>query len=76
MPSPSSQIKKRSITIAGHRTSITLEDIFWKTLKDIAEAQGVSLATLIEDIDKRRDSNLSSALRTFAMIETLRMGMK
>lgn len=76
MPNPSSQIKKRSITIAGHRTSITLEDIFWKTLKDIAEAQGVSLATLIEDIDERRDSNLSSALRTFAMIETLRMGMK
>jgi predicted DNA-binding ribbon-helix-helix protein len=68
--------KKRSITIAGHRTSITLEDIFWKTLKEIARAQGVSRQELIEDIDKQRTGSLSSALRVYAMVETLRHGMK
>ncbi len=68
--------KKRSITIAGHRTSITLEDIFWKTLKEIARAQGVSRQHLIEDIDKKRTGSLSSALRVYAMVETLRHGMK
>jgi len=68
--------KKRSITIAGHKTSITLEDIFWKTLKEISRAQGVSRQELIEDIDKRREGSLSSALRVYVMVETLRHGMK
>jgi len=68
--------KKRSITIAGHRTSITLEDIFWKTLKEIARAQGVSRQQLIEEIDARREGGLSSAIRVFVMVETLRHGMK
>ena len=68
--------KKRSVTIAGHPTSITLEDIFWQTLKEIARAQGVSRQQLIEEIDKKRTGNLSSALRVYAMVETLRHGMK
>ena len=67
-----SAIKKRSITISGHRTSITLEDIFWQALKDIAREKGVTLASLIRDIDAGRTGNLSSALRTFAMEETLK----
>jgi predicted DNA-binding ribbon-helix-helix protein len=70
MTARSQKITKHSITIAGHRTSITLEDVFWKALKEIAKSKGVSLATLIEKVDEMRQGNLSSALRTFAMIET------
>ena len=69
-------LRRRSVTIAGHRTSITLEDIFWVTLKEIAKGQGVSRQQLIEDIDKKREGSLSSALRVYVMVETLRHGMK
>jgi predicted DNA-binding ribbon-helix-helix protein len=65
------KIKKRSITIAGHRTSITCEDIFWDALKDIAQRQGLSRQTLIEKIDKERTTSLSSTLRVYAMKEKL-----
>jgi len=66
-------LKKHSITIAGHRTSITLEDVFWTALKDIATAKGMSLSALIEEVDEARGGNLSSALRTFAMEETIKI---
>lgn len=57
-------MKKRSITIAGHRTSISLEEEFWDMLRNIAAAEGCSLAALIGRIDKKRGSaNLSSAIR-------------
>lgn len=65
------KIKKRSITIAGHRTSITLEDIFWDTLKEIATTKGTSRQTLIEKIDKERTTSLSSALRVYVLREKL-----
>ena len=56
--------RKRSLTIAGHRTSVSLEDPFWAGLKHIAALEGRTLATLIAEIDSRRDgNNLSSALR-------------
>lgn len=58
---------KRSVTIAGHRTSVSLEAPFWDALKEIAEARGLSLNALIEEIDGNRASNLSSALRVFAL---------
>ena len=67
MTSAASHIKKRSVTIAGHRTSISLEEIFWVSLKDIAGEKGVSLATLIEEIDEKRNSGLSSALRVYVL---------
>lgn len=55
---------KRSLTIAGHRTSIALEPEFWDALGAIAEARGLGLAALIAEIDETRQSaNLSSALR-------------
>ena len=63
--------KKRSISIAGHLTSITLEDIFWETLKTIAQEKGLSRQTLIENIDKTRTGSLSSALRVFVLQEVL-----
>jgi len=72
MTEDAGKIKKRSITIAGHRTSITLEDVFWEALKNIASAKGISRQTLIEGIDKTRTTSLSSALRVYAMKEVLK----
>jgi len=55
---------KRSLTIAGHRTSIALEAEFWAGLEALAARRGLRLTALIEAIDRSRDGpNLSSALR-------------
>ena len=56
---------KRSIVIDGHKTSVTLEDAFWSTLKDIAYERRVTLSKLIASIDADRQqfTNLSSAFR-------------
>ncbi len=59
-----SGISKRSIVIAGHSTSVSLEPEFWDGLKAISVLRGLSLAALVADIDsKRTTANLSSALR-------------
>jgi predicted DNA-binding ribbon-helix-helix protein len=62
---------KRSVTIRGHRTSLSLEPQFWDELKRAADARGLSLASLIAEIDAARgvepESNLSSALRVFVL---------
>lgn len=63
----SSRPVKRSVTIAGHLTSVTLEEPFWKALRSIAAAENRSLAALITDIDERRGTNLSSALRLYVL---------
>lgn len=60
-------LRKRSVTIAGHRTSVSLEAPFWAVLKEIANERGVSLNALIAEVDGKRASNLSSALRVFAL---------
>ena len=65
-------LKKRSVTIAGHRTSVSLEQPFWAALQAIAEARGRSLASLIAEVDERRGGNLSSALRVFVLDELQR----
>jgi predicted DNA-binding ribbon-helix-helix protein len=67
-----SPVIKRSILIAGHRTSVSLEDAFWKALKDIARARRVSVAELIASIDGARQTgdhagNLCSAIRVFVL---------
>ncbi len=59
--------QKHSVTVRGHRTSITLEPEFWQSLKDIAEASATSLNTLIAEIDAGNPENLSSALRVFVL---------
>jgi len=66
---------KRSITIAGHRTSISLEEAFWTALAELAAKDGKSVAGLIAAIDRARppDSNLSSAIRVF-VLEAYRNG--
>lgn len=62
------RLRKRSLDIAGHRTSVSLEDAFWNTLREIAVAEGVSLASLIARIDAaRQGENLSSAIRVFVL---------
>jgi predicted DNA-binding ribbon-helix-helix protein len=59
---------KHSVTIAGHRTSITLEPAFFTALKEIAAVEGVSLSALIARIDAGREGKgLSSALRLFVL---------
>ena len=56
--------KKRSLTIAGHRTSITLEDAFWRELKDAASEMGLSVTALAASLDKARGpAGLSAAIR-------------
>lgn len=61
-------IVKRSIEIAGHRTSVTLEDDFWNALRDIAEDQRKTLRGLIAEIDANRgENNLSSAVRLYVL---------
>ena len=61
--------RKRSVTLSGHRTSISLETEFWRALAEIAAETKRPLARLIDEVDKRegRDKNLSSALRVFVL---------
>jgi predicted DNA-binding ribbon-helix-helix protein len=60
---------KRSVTISGHRTSVSLEAEFWQALTEIAAEMKRPLAKLVDEIDKRdgRGNNLSSALRVFVL---------
>ena len=67
-------LKKRSVTIAGHRTSLSLEEAFWQALKDIAGREGLSLNQLIERIDRSRQGNLSSAARIYVLGDLLDRG--
>lgn len=62
-----SGIVKRSVRIARHATSISLEAAFWQGLCDIAAARNVSLNTLVASIDAGRSGNLSSAIRLFVL---------
>jgi len=62
------RVAKHSVVIHGHKTSVSLEDAFWRDLKDIAHAQQVSLGGLVERIEKTRHTrNLSSAIRLFVL---------
>jgi predicted DNA-binding ribbon-helix-helix protein len=63
-----SPVVKRSIVIAGHKTSVSLEDAFWKGLKEIASGRDATLSELVASIDAdRQHGNLSSALRLFVL---------
>jgi predicted DNA-binding ribbon-helix-helix protein len=62
-------MQKRSLTIRGHRTSISLEEPFWIALNDIANSRQQSVASLVQMIDKERVGGLSSAIRTFILAE-------
>ena len=67
-PRKPSQVLKRSIVIAGHKTSVTLEDAFWSALKEIAATRNISLSDLVSAIDnERQHGNLSSTIRLFVL---------
>jgi predicted DNA-binding ribbon-helix-helix protein len=63
-----SQVVKRSIILSGHKTSVSLEDAFWKGLKDIASKRRQTLSEVVVSIDEKRTfGNLSSAVRMFVL---------
>ena len=62
-------MQKRSLTIHGHRTSISLEEPFWIALNEIAKTHHRSVASLVQMIDKERVGGLSSAIRMFILAE-------
>jgi predicted DNA-binding ribbon-helix-helix protein len=63
-----SPVVKRSIVIAGHKTSVSLEDAFWSALKEIAITRRMTLSDLVGSIDAdRQHGNLSSAIRLFVL---------
>ncbi len=68
-------IRRRAVTVAGHRTSVSIEDAFWTALKEIAAADGVSINALITAIDEGRTGrNLSSAVRVYVLDRLRRSG--
>jgi predicted DNA-binding ribbon-helix-helix protein len=72
-------LHKRSIVLAGHRTSLALEDEFWVALENAARARGLSLAALISEIDAARaaatpDRLLASACRVYALAHARQTG--
>ena len=63
-----SPVVKRSIVIAGHKTSVSLEDAFWLGLKEIGGGRGMTLSEMVASIDKdRHHRNLSSGIRLFVL---------
>jgi len=66
-------LRKRSVVIAGHATSLSLEEEFWRDLRAVARRRHLSINALIASIDTTRQGNLSSALRLF-VLECYRKG--
>jgi predicted DNA-binding ribbon-helix-helix protein len=67
-----SAIAKRSVIIGGHKTSVSLEEPFWRALREVADAQGVTVSHLLRQIElERHGSNMSSAIRVY-VLESLR----
>ena len=62
-----STVRKRSVLVAGHQTSVSLEDEFWQALKSIAAAEGRSVNDLVTEVDATGRENLSSALRVYVL---------
>jgi predicted DNA-binding ribbon-helix-helix protein len=69
-----SSLKKISLTIAGHSTSISLEEPFWTEVRRLAAQQGMSVAALVRKLDETRPGNLSSALRVY-VLEQVKAGL-
>jgi predicted DNA-binding ribbon-helix-helix protein len=63
-----SPVMKRSIVVAGHKTSVSLEEAFWNGMKEISGERSVTLSELVGEVDtKRQQGNLSSAIRVFVL---------
>ncbi len=67
-------VKKRSVVVGGHRTSISLESAFWEALRGLAAQDGKTIAEMVSDIDAARTGNLSSAIRVW-VLERARQGL-
>jgi predicted DNA-binding ribbon-helix-helix protein len=68
-PDDPGRMKKHSLAIAGHSTSVSLETAFWDALRELARERGVAVAVLVAEIDGARgDANLSSALRVHILL--------
>ncbi|ARJ67357.1 aryl-sulfate sulfotransferase [Magnetospirillum sp. ME-1] len=63
---------KRSVKIAGHATSVTLEPEFWECLRELSEERNLSINQMVAEIDCSREANLSSAIRVFVLNELKR----
>jgi predicted DNA-binding ribbon-helix-helix protein len=71
-PMPSGRPVKRSLTLAGHATSVSLEDAFWQAFRSIAAREGLTLNGLATRIDAARgDTGLASAIRVFVLADAL-----
>ena len=66
------EIKKHSITLKGHPTSITLENIFWRALLNIANERNKTISQILNHIDNNRNGNLSSAVRIYVLRQILK----
>ena len=63
-----SPVVKRSIVVAGHKTSVSLEEAFWTSMKEISASRTMTLSDLVSEIDKgRKQGNLSSAIRLYVL---------
>jgi predicted DNA-binding ribbon-helix-helix protein len=62
-------VRKRSVVVAGHRTSVSLERAFWDALRDMAQKDRKTINQLVSDIDTGRTGNLSSAIRVRLLAE-------
>jgi predicted DNA-binding ribbon-helix-helix protein len=63
-----SSVVKRSVVLAGHKTSVSLEDAFWRALKEIASSRDLTVSEMVASIDlARAEGNLSSAIRLFVL---------
>lgn len=63
-----SPVVKRSIVVAGHKTSVSLEEAFWNGMKEISSTRNLTLSELVGEIDGgRQQGNLSSAIRLFVL---------
>ncbi|MDD9876911.1 MAG: ribbon-helix-helix domain-containing protein [Magnetovibrio sp.] len=67
MPTDGTRVRKHSVVVAGHRTSVSMEDAFWEALSALAEAEGRSINDLVTEIDRERDGSLSSAIKVHVL---------
>ncbi len=67
---PPEKMAKRSVVVAGHRTSVSLENAFWGALREAAAERHLSANDLVTEIDRDRSGGLSGALRLYALVVT------
>jgi predicted DNA-binding ribbon-helix-helix protein len=73
-----SLVVKRSVAVAGHKTSVSLEEAFWRSLKQISDGRSLTVSELVGEIDQGRGAraNLSSAIRLFVLAHYRQMASK